>query len=124
MNGKKIHCSQHKTWKNSSGLMSVNMSEKNIATMRKLLNFSEKENICINALGSSAISTMYQSDGRRDCRISRDGGIWDYAAPALILKEAGCKVTNLKGKPWSIKDKEFLVANKYLHPKLLKIINS
>ena len=40
------------------------------------------------------------------------------------LTEAGCKVTNFKGEPWSLKDREILSANKYLHSKLLEIMNS
>ncbi len=124
LSGKKIHCSEHKTWKDSWGLATVSISEKNLPHMQKLLNYSKKEKFWMNALGSSAISTIYQADGRRDWRISADGGVWDYASPALILKEAGCVVTNLKGEPWTIQDQGFLVANKYLHPTLLKIIHS
>lgn len=41
-----------------------------------------------------------------------------------ITKEAGCRVTNFKGEKWSIKDRELLAVNRYLHAKLLKIINS
>lgn len=124
LNGKKVNCSQHKTWKNSWGLTSSNMSEKNVVIINKLLKYSEKERFWMSALGSSGVSAMYLADGRRDWRASQGGGLWDYASPSLILAEAGCKVTNFKGEPWSIKDKEILYANKYLHPKLLKIINS
>lgn len=124
LNGKKVHCSEHKTWANSWGLGNVNFSEKNAINIQKLLNYSKKEKFWMSAFGSSGISTIYQADGRRDWRVSRGGGLWDYASPSLILLEAGCKVTNFKGEPWSIKDRELLSANKYLHPKLLKIINS
>lgn len=125
LNGKKVHCSENKTWTNSWGLVNVNLSKKiNLVIYNKLLNYAKKDKFWINALGSSAISTMYQTNGRRDWRISIGGGLWDYASPALILKEAGCRVTNFKGEPWSLKDREFLVANKFIYPKLFKIINS
>ena len=124
LNGKKVACSQQKTWKNSWGLASVNLSEKNTANLRKLLNHSEKENIWVSAFGSAGVSVMYQADGRRDWRASQGGGLWDYAAASLILSESGCKVTNFQGQPWSLKDREILSANKYLHAKLLKIMNS
>jgi len=78
----------------------------------------------MSAFGSAGVSVMYQADGRRDWRASQGGGLWDYAGPSLILTEAGCKVTNFKGEPWSLKDREILSANKYLHAKLLKIMNS
>ena len=123
LNGKRTHCSKHKTWADSYGLVNVEMSGKRKSLIvRKLLKNSKKEKIWISAVGSSAISTLYQADGRRDWRVSVGGGLWDYASPALILKEAGCVVTNLKGEPWSIKDREILAANKYIHPRLLKIV--
>ena len=123
LNGKKIHCSEHESWESSWGIVNSNMTERNIVNLRKLMNHSEKEKFWIGALGSSGVSAMYLANDRRDWWISQGGGIWDYASPSLILSEAGCKTTNLKGEPWSIKDKEILVANKYLHPKLVKIIN-
>jgi myo-inositol-1(or 4)-monophosphatase len=124
LNGKKVHCSEHRSWVNGWGFVSSNLSEKNMVHLKKLLKYSEIEKFWISAFGSSGISTIYQASGRRDWGISKSGGLWDYASPSLILSEAGCKVTNFKGEPWSIKDREILVANKYLHPKLLKIISS
>jgi len=124
LNSKKVTCSKQRVWKNSWGLASVNMSEKNAANLHKLLKYSEKEKFWMSALGSAGVSAMYQADGRRDWRASQGGGLWDYAAASLILSEAGCKVTNFKGEPWSLKDRELLSANKYLHPKLLKIMSS
>lgn len=124
LNGKRVHCSQQKTWQNSWGLTSVNMSKNNVTNLHKLLKYSEKEKFWMSAFGSSGVCFMYQADGRRDWRASQGGGLWDYAAGSLILSEAGCIVTNFKGEPWSLQDREILSANKYLHPKLLKIMNS
>lgn len=124
LNGKKVTCSKQKTWKNSWGLTSVNISKKSSANLSKLVKYSEKEVFWMSAFGSAGVSNIYLADGRRDWRASQGGGIWDYAPAYLILTEAGCKVTNLKGEPWSLEDRNILSANKYLHSKLLKIINS
>ncbi|MFA5184747.1 MAG: inositol monophosphatase [Patescibacteria group bacterium] len=123
LNNKRVNCSQQKSWQNSWGLVSSNMTEKNAANLYKLLKYSKKEKFWMSAFGSAGVAAMYQADGRRDWRASRGGGLWDYAAASLILAEAGSKVTNFKGEPWSIKDREMLSANKYLHAKLLKIMN-
>jgi len=124
LNGKRTYCSKHRTWADSYGLVSSNLSGKrNPVILRNLLKNSRKEKIWVSMIGSSAVSALYQADGRRDWRVSIGGGLWDYASPALILKEAGCVVTNLKGEPWSIKDREFLAANRYLHPRLLRIVS-
>lgn len=124
LNGKKIHCSKHKFLENSWGIINSVMTERNMINLKKFINHSEKEKFWISALGSSGVSAMYLANDRRDWWISQGGGVWDYASPSLILSEAGCKATNLKGEPWSIKDRELLAANKYLHPKLSKILNS
>jgi myo-inositol-1(or 4)-monophosphatase len=94
LNNKRVHCSKQKTWKDSWGLISANLSERNAAVMDKLLKYSKKEIFWVSALGSGGVSAMYQANGRRDWRISRGGGLWDYAPTSLILSEAGCKVTN------------------------------
>lgn len=124
LNDKKIHCSEHKKWQHSWGLINSHMSEKNRANLQKILAGSIKEPVWLSSFGCIAASTMYLANGRRDWGVSQGGNLWDYASPVLILREAGCIVTNLKGEPWSMKDKEFLVANKYIHPRLVKIINS
>jgi len=124
LNGKKVSCSQHKTWKDSWGIINSNISKRNAVNLRKLSKYSKKEKFWISALGSAGIGAIYQADSRRDWRISQGSGLWDYASPSLILTEAGCKVTNFKGEPWSLKDREMLSANKYIHSKLLKIMNS
>ncbi|MFA5155268.1 MAG: inositol monophosphatase family protein [Patescibacteria group bacterium] len=123
LNGKKIACSRQKIWENSWGIVGSNLTQKNVANLYQLLKHAKREKFWISALGSAGVSAMYQADGRRDWRVSRGGGLWDYAAPSLILSEAGCKVTNFQGKTWSLKDREMLAANKPLHRKLLQIIN-
>lgn len=49
---------------------------------------------------------------------------WDYAAGAVIIKEAGGKVTDFKGKPidWSKDWIDFFASNGYLHDKILSLI--
>lgn len=124
LNGRKISGPSAKIWENSWGLAGSHMSGKNAVDLRKLLKSSGKGRLWMSALGSIGISATYLADGRRDWWVSRGGHLWDYAAASLILTEAGRKVTNFKGEPWSLKDREMLAANKYLHSKLLKIMNS
>ena len=124
LNGTKIHCSNHKTWKDSWGVGSANISKKSISFLGKILSHSENDPCWISALGSVGVSAMYVADGRRDWQISGNGQLWDYAPLALVLQEAGCKVTNFKGKPWSLEDRELVAANKHLHAELIKILNS
>jgi myo-inositol-1(or 4)-monophosphatase len=62
------------------------------------------------------------ADGRKHWYLcSGGGGIWDYAAPVLLLKESGCVVTDLKGKPWKAGTGPFIAANPKLHKELISI---
>ena len=75
------------------------------------------------AFGSSATDALYIATGRRDWQFIDQTAVWDRAIPALIMEESGCKLTTPTGKPWTLDDKRIVVANKYLHPTLLKIVN-
>jgi myo-inositol-1(or 4)-monophosphatase len=78
-----------------------------------------------SVMNSIGVASSYVSRGVRDwIFFAGSGGIWDYAAPALILQESGCRVTNAKGIPWSHTDRELVAANPRIHPILLRIINN
>ena len=42
----------------------------------------------------------------------------------FVIEEAGGKVTDFEGKPWSIDSKDVLATNGKIHEEILKIINS
>lgn len=46
----------------------------------------------------------------------------DMAAAVIIIREAGGKVTNLKGKEWQLSDESILAANPVLHQKLVSFL--
>ncbi len=77
-----------------------------------------------NSLGCVAVTAMYLADGRRDWYATRGAKIWDYAAPSLVLKEAGCVVTNSNGEPWTLADTELIAANPFLHAEVLRLANA
>lgn len=70
--------------------------------------------------GSMQLSGSYTAAGRYDILISKGLNPWDYAACALIIKEAGGKVTTLEGKPYHWNSDSILAANPKLHRKILK----
>lgn len=121
LNEQQIRCSSKKEWAHSYGCAGGKLSLEKISFLKNLLNNSEKELVWLNTNGSVAISSMYVADGRRDWYYSAGCMVWDYAAPSLILSEAGCKVTNAKGENWRLGDKELAASNEFLHDKLLSI---
>lgn len=46
---------------------------------------------------------------------------WDVAAPSLIVEEAGGKITDKDGKPWSVCSKNLIATNGFTHKRALEI---
>ncbi len=122
LNGKRAYCSKQKKWEESYGVISVllrrsapiifNLSKRNIQKM------------WVGAFGSSAVDALYVATGRRDWQFIQQTEIWDRVIPAFIMEESGCKVTTPEGKKWTLEDEDIVVANKYLHKTLLKVIKT
>ncbi|UTC24137.1 hypothetical protein MMH89_02720 [Candidatus Comchoanobacter bicostacola] len=62
-------------------------------------------------MGATALTLCYVASGRFDMAICERPRIWDYAAGALIAKEAGAIITNEKQQPYSEQDQFLLVGN-------------
>jgi len=69
-------------------------------------------------LGSAAVDLSYVACGRFDAFWEYDLKSWDVAAGALILMEAGGKVTNFSGGKDYLFEKEIVASNTLLHPVL------
>ncbi len=120
LNGKKIHCSSRKEIDEAYGCLSDSFNAKKISLLAEMADKSKGKKFSVSTIASTGVVGMYIASGRRDWFVSMGGGgVWDYAAPALICKEAGCKITNWRGEPWKLSEKELIIANKYLHPKIL-----
>ncbi|HYD03743.1 MAG TPA: inositol monophosphatase [Alphaproteobacteria bacterium] len=124
LNGKRVYCS-NEDLEHSYGAGSIKWSTVNSKLWIKFANYANKETFYIAALGSAALSASYTACGRRDWYVSSaKGGVWDFAVSALMLKEAGCKISKLDGSEWKFGDVEMVAANPVLHRKLISIINS
>lgn len=124
LNNKKIICSNGKYISQSMGMLSDRVNEQRIRILSELSRLNKGENFSINIFSSIGVSAACVASGRSDWVISVGGKIWDYAAPALLAEEAGCTVTNSQGKPWEFNDRNIIIANKNLHPILLKVVSS
>ena len=90
--------------------------------MKYLAITAEKETFWLSALGSIGITMTSVASGKRDWAFSLSYLAWDHAPVSLILKEAGCLVTDLRGKDWKLGSDGMVVGNQHLQPRLLKLI--
>jgi len=73
-------------------------------------------------MSSAALCGAYVASGRFDFMVSMGLRPWDYAAAALLVVEAGGKVTDFDDKKYSWKKDEFVAGNRVLHKKILKLL--
>ena len=77
----------------------------------------------LRSLGSAGIRGAWLAAGYLDVSIGTRNTVWDYAPTTLLVSEAGGRVTDLTGGPWTY-DSDGLLAtnNEALHAEVLEII--
>ena len=72
-------------------------------------------------LGSAALDLCYVAAGRLDAYYERGVHAWDVAAGALILEEAGGRVSDYRGRGLELEGEEILASNGPLHETLIEV---
>src|SRR3954468_8537269 len=76
----------------------------------------------VRRLGSAALDLCYVAAGRLDGFLGTHLKAWDIAAGALIVAEAGGRVTGTGGEPFRSPGGHLLATNGYLHDAMLGVI--
>ena len=76
----------------------------------------------VRRLGSAAIDLCYVAAGRLDGFWENDLKPWDIAGGALLVEEAGGKVTDMGGQRFSSRGGSVLAANPRLYEPMLSVI--
>jgi len=122
LNGQKISCSQKIDISQSSGALAARLTPEKFPVVKKVVEMSEHDVVWVSAWGCAALGSSFTAVGRRDWYLNPGCAIWDFAGGSVILSESGCKVTNLQGEPWTLKDKTMLAANPILHEKIFQFL--
>jgi myo-inositol-1(or 4)-monophosphatase len=78
----------------------------------------------IRRLGSAAIDICWVAAGRMDGFWEAALKPWDTRAAALILEEAGGKVTSMIGGAWDPHAGDILATNGLIHEEVIRILRS
>lgn len=81
-----------------------------------------RKGIAVRRLGSAAIDLCWVACGRFDGFYEHALNAWDSAAGFLMVEEAGGKVTNLAGEPYSPYHPGIIASNGIVHDELLRWI--
>lgn len=82
-----------------------------------------RKGIAVRRLGSAALDLCWTACGRFDGFYEHQLNAWDSAAGYLIVEEAGGKVTDLSGNPYSPYQPGIVASNGVLHEELVSVIN-
>jgi myo-inositol-1(or 4)-monophosphatase len=78
----------------------------------------------VRRLGSAAIDLCYVAAGRLDGFWEQSLHPWDVAAGALIIQEAGGRVTDLAGGSYSSRAGNLIATNGHIHDAMVEIIQA
>ncbi len=71
---------------------------------------------------SGALELAFVASGRFGAYLANSQMSWDSSAGALLVREAGGRVTDFEGKPWDINSQDMLATNGLIHEQVLGII--
>lgn len=121
LNGKKIHVSKISELKYASCSFSSITPFKDKSKLEGFLK------ICSSVHShrgyGDTLGYILLIQGKTDIVLEAKDKIWDIAAPAILVEEAGGKFTDFKGK-FSLTSGEAVATNGILHRDILKLLNS
>lgn len=131
LNGRRIHVSKTKQLNHAFLTYCYGQEKKHMRRAVELYRYFKMKSVDMRQLGSAAIELSWVAAGRTDSIIIPGTKPWDAAAGALIVAEAGGKVTDFKGRPWSFvnpktgaiaKNADLLATNGKIHHIILNHI--
>lgn len=118
LNGKRIKVSQERELKACFLAYHIDLKDK-FRKYRKLArDLLYRETLIGTKTTSGQLSGAYVAAGRYDAFLVKGLKPWDLAASALLIEEAGGKITTLSGKRYLWDHDEILAANPVLYKKL------
>lgn len=78
----------------------------------------------VRRLGSAALDLCYLAAGRFDGFWEQRLRPWDTAAAALIVEEAGGRVTSFSGEPFESREGTVVASNGFLHDEMIATIGA
>ncbi len=72
-------------------------------------------------LGATSLEMAFIARGGVEATVSFGTKLWDHAAGAVLILEAGGTITDFSGKPWKLGETHFVASNGICHAEVLKI---
>jgi myo-inositol-1(or 4)-monophosphatase len=121
LNGKTIKVSDKKM---DDALITMGISSKKENRDRLIPNFEKIHSSCsrVRMPGSGLSSIAYVGDGTSEAYFSIKTNPWDILPSALLVTEAGGKVTDINGGELNLKSTSVLATNGIVHEEMLSLL--
>jgi myo-inositol-1(or 4)-monophosphatase len=122
LNGQRIKVSKYK----GNKVINTFCHGSKVGDIRRALkyyNYHKLHDLDCRQLGSASLELAYVASGRVESIVIPGANSWDVAAGALLVKEAGGKVTDFQNKAWSLKSSDLAASNGLVHKEILTTIN-
>lgn len=120
MNGKRMHVSKRGDIMKAMTLVDAHLSgshgEENLEKLGKI----SKQVFNVRSLGAAVYNIGYVAAGLADACVQLKLQPYDGAAGALLVREAGGKVTDLEGKEWRLDMPTMVATNGKIHSAILE----
>lgn len=123
VNGKRVHVSNIDSIDKS---FIIFCHGKQLEHLKKSVEiYSKFKLICkeVRQLGAASIEQAMVAIGRAEAFILPGAPAWDTAPGALLIKEAGGRVSDFEGREWDVTCKDLLVSNGKVHDEIIRILN-
>lgn len=124
LNGKRIHVSKRKTL--GECLLTTGFAySRDVRQLKPAIRSFQAAHLEARAVrrpGAAAIDLAYVAAGVFDGFWERNLSSWDVCAGAVLVREAGGKVTNYGGGSFLMREREILATNGAIHPAMKKIL--
>lgn len=122
LNGERIRIGRERILSESTITFGKGRPKENLIKLHKILRKTIGQYRTFRVLGCTSLDLCYVASGRLNGHINIGSRFWDYAAGALIVKEAGGQVTDFKGNEWRIESKNIVASNKKTNKLLLNLL--
>lgn len=124
LNGEKITVSDNIDLKNSVVMFHLSSKEESRLKTLSVLNVIAQESIHVRMYGSSLAQMSYIASGKFDAYFNISLKPWDILPGALLIEEAGGKVTDIRGKEITPESTSVLATNGKVHDQMLKLLEN
>jgi myo-inositol-1(or 4)-monophosphatase len=82
-----------------------------------------RQSRAVRRLGSAALDLCYTAAGRFDAFYEESLQAWDIAAGALLVEEAGGRISGVRGEPFTAEAGHVVASNGHLHAAVLSTLD-